>query len=107
MQVAHAGKRLQKDVMIGQIVRDQHNTRHAGGRVGMHLKGRIPEVLRVAMLAGEESDFWRFRITRERERERNLDRRAVGPLAFAFEIIGFEIADFSCAEFVCVGAPSP
>ena len=64
----------------------------------MHLEGRVPEMLRVAVLAGEEPDVRRLGIGRKGERERDLDGRAVGALALALEIVGVEVADAGGAE---------
>ena len=52
------------------------------------------------MLAGEEADVGRFRIAGERQRERNLDRRAVGALALAREFEQLEVADAGRAKLL-------
>ena len=69
----------------------------------MNLKFRIPEIFRKSVLAREESDVRRGGIAGERERERDLDRRAVGAPALALEVEHVEIADPGFAERLRVG----
>ena len=79
MQVAHAGKGFQEDVMVGRIVGDHHHARARRLRaVGVGLERRIPEILRKMMLAHREAQIRRRRIRSESQRERQLDRRSVG-----------------------------
>ena len=78
MQVAHAGEGFQEDVMVGRIFGDHRHAGHGLRAVGMGLKRRIPEILREMMLAHRKAHIRRCRIAGESQRERKLDRRAVG-----------------------------
>ena len=69
----------------------------------MLLERRIPEVLRIVLLAGEEPGVRRGFVLRERERERDLHGRAVRPLALAREVEHIEIADAGRTERVGIG----
>src|SRR5262245_6089888 len=68
----------------------------------MHLKGWVPEILRMAMLAGEETNLRDLRACRVSQREGDLDRRAVRSFDFASEFIQFEMADTCLAKLVAV-----
>jgi hypothetical protein len=52
------------------------------------------------MPAGEEPGVGCFLVAGKRQRERKLDRRAVGPFAFSRELEQLEIADPGRAEFI-------
>src|ERR1700722_13413436 len=72
MQVADAGEGFQKDMMIGRIVGNHHNGRDSDRAVGVALKVRIPEVLRIMLLANGKAEIGRRRIAGKSERERDL-----------------------------------
>src|ERR1044072_3834678 len=93
--------------MIGRVLGDEHNARDAGDTVRMLLGGRIPEVLRIVLLAGEKARVRRLPILRERERERDLHNRTIRPLAFTLEVEHVEIADASRAERLRVSSALP
>src|SRR4030088_2604737 len=57
----------------------------AARRVGMRLERRVPEILRIMLLAYRKAGAGRRRIARESEREADRHRRAVGPLSLALE----------------------
>src|SRR5688500_17305133 len=64
----------------------------------MDLKRGIPEILGKAVLAGEEADTRDLWIGREGERERHLDRRAVGALGLALNIEHLVVTNPGVAE---------
>ena len=58
---------------------DQHRPGDSAHRVGMLLERWVPEILRVVLPAGEETNLRRHGVARECERETDLDGAAVGP----------------------------
>src|SRR3954449_12642729 len=93
MQVAHARERGEENVMVSWILRDQNNTRDATRGVGMLLKRRIPEILWKVLLADREASARRPGISGKSQREGDLYRRAVRPLALALELKDFRGGD--------------
>src|SRR5512141_3062908 len=73
----------------------------------MSLKCRVPKVLRVLMVRGEEAGMGRKRVGRESEREGELDRTAIRPPALALEFVERKIADAARAKFVGVCRAAP
>ena len=62
IQVGDAGKRLQKDMMIGRIVGDHDRAGDGFGAVGVGLEGRVPEIFREMMLAHCKVQIRRCRV---------------------------------------------
>src|ERR1019366_6755615 len=87
MQVAHAGKRFQEDVMVGRIVGDHDRAGYGSGAVGMGLKRRVPEVFRKMMLTHRKAHIRRGQIMSKSQRERELDRGSGGFCPLAGEIV--------------------
>ena len=52
-------KAERKIVMVARVFGDQHDARDAVRAVGMALECRVPEILRMVLLAGEEADVGR------------------------------------------------
>src|SRR5262249_38051132 len=74
--------------MVRGVFGNQHHAADAARRVGMLLKGGIPEIFGKVLLTHSKADGWRFGIARERKRETNLGWGAVRPLALALEMHG-------------------
>src|SRR6516162_4942696 len=74
--------------MVRRVFGHQHHARDAARRVGMLLKGGIPEIFGKVLLTNGKADGWRFGVARERKRETNLGGGAVRPLALALETHG-------------------
>ena len=71
--------------MLFRLFGDDHDTRHRRDAVGMLLKGRVPEILRIVLLACRKMNIARAAILGESERETDLHRRSVRPFCFALE----------------------
>src|SRR5712692_6882933 len=82
-------------MVVGRVFRDQHDTGNAVCRVGVLLEGGVPEIFRKMLLASGKADRGRPGVPCEGERKRDLDRRAVGPLALALEMHGVGDTDLS------------
>ena len=84
-----------KKTCVGcRLLCDQHNAGDGLRCVGMGLKCRIPEILRMVLEAREKPNIGRARIRRECKRKRYLDRAAVGAFAFALELVA--VQNFQC-----------
>src|SRR4051812_36444979 len=81
-----------------RVPSDHCNSCDIGHAVRMRLERWIPEILRIMLLAGEEACIRSFGINRERQRERDLDNRSIGPLGLPLKIKHFRIADASCPK---------
>ena len=79
MEMARARSRMFWPVDAAPVVSDAART------VRVVLKRRVPEILRVVLLAHGKPDFGRQRIARESKRKCDLHRRSVRTLAFALE----------------------
>src|ERR1700733_912091 len=73
--------------------RDHCDAGDACDAVEVLLECRIPEVLRIMLLAGEETGIARLLIGRERQRKGYFHCRPVGPLRFTFEIEDLEVSN--------------
>src|SRR5262245_37669023 len=93
VQVAHAGECGQKDVMVARVVRDQNYPLDGACRIGMLLERRIPKILGKVLLTNGKAAGGSASVARKREREADLDGRAVRPFAFALEAHGIRDAD--------------
>ncbi len=98
MQVGHAGKGFQEDVMVGRIVGDHRRAGDGLDAIGVDLERRVPEIFREMMLACREAQIWRGRIQSEGQRKRELHRRSVRHCPFAGEVEYHEAADASGLE---------
>src|SRR5262249_31262260 len=79
--------------MVRRVFGNQHHAPNGARRVGMLLKGTIPEIFGKVLLTDGKADGWRFGVARERKRETNLGGGAVRPLALALETYGIRDPD--------------
>src|SRR5262245_65641174 len=79
--------------MVARVVRDENHALDRACRIGMLLECRIPKILGKVLLTNGKADGGSASIARKREREADLDGRAVRPLAFALETHGVRDAD--------------
>src|SRR5437870_3359678 len=79
--------------MVRRVFSNQHHAPDGACRVGMLLKGGIPEIFGKVLLTGGKADGWRFGVARERKRETNFGWGAVRPLALALEMHGIRDPD--------------
>src|ERR1700681_3314402 len=93
MQIVHAGKRLQEDMMIARIIGDHRHAMHGFCAISVDLKCRVPKIFREMMLARRKAWTKRARIMRKNQRERELYRRSIGPCSFAGEVEHVMAAD--------------
>ena len=98
-----SGEGFEEGAVPLRLAGDDDDAGNAGGAVGVFLEGRIPEILRIVLLAGGEMDVGRRLVLGEGEREAELDRRAVRPLALALEAHGLGRSNAGGAEIGCVG----
>lgn len=75
------------------------HTCNATGTVGVLLKSRILEILRIMLLASSEMNPGSCLVFGKCQRESNLDRRPIRAFSFAFEPHGRRGEDARCAEF--------
>src|SRR5947209_9851194 len=80
------------------IMRNHGHPQDSRGSIRMSLKRRVPEILRIVLLAGEVSRIGRAGICRKGERERNLHGRAIRSLRLALEIELIEMADATVSK---------
>src|SRR6266567_4558447 len=90
-------------MMVGRVLGDQHDARDGRHAVWMRLERRIPEVLRIVVLGGEIAGVGRLAVSREHQRERDVDGRAVRALGLTGKIEHLEIADAGSAIRIRVG----
>src|SRR6185369_13374222 len=95
--------RFQEDVMVGRVLSYAHHAGDARDAILVLLKRRIPEILRIMLLAGEEAGVRRLWVGREGEREPDLHSRAVGAPCLALEVEHVEVADPGGAERLGIG----
>ena len=79
------GKDLEKSSVLLRLLGDDDNTGHCSNAVGMLLKGRVPEILRVVLLACRKVNVMCAAVFGESQRESDFHRRSVRPFCFAFE----------------------
>src|SRR5262245_51931150 len=84
--------------MLARVIGDQHRSLDGACRIGMLLKGRVPEIFRKMLLTRGKTDSRRFGIAREGKREADFHVRAVRPFALALEAHGIGHADTSRAK---------
>src|SRR5262249_45807163 len=91
--------------MVRRVFGDQHHVCDGACRVGMLLKGRIPEIFGKVLLTDGKADGGRFGVARERKGETDFGRRAVRPFARAPEMHGIGDPDRGRAKAcrVCCG----
>ena len=94
---------FEEGAVLLRLVGDNDGAGNAGGAVGVFLEGRVPEVLRIMLLADGEVDVGRQLVLGKGEREGDLDGRAVRPLALALEAHGFGSGNAGGAEGGFVG----
>lgn len=82
---ALADEGREKNVMIARVLSDQHDARDRRCAIGVLLERRIPEILRMMLLADGEGCIGRAWLLCEGNRERDLDRGTVRSPALAFE----------------------
>ena len=103
-----AGKALHEVEMPLGLAGDDDNAGNARHAVGVLLKRRVPEILRIMLLAGEKADIGRRGIAREGERESDLHWRAVRPPCLAFEVKQLALGDAAVrANSATSAAPRP
>ena len=90
--------------MVRRILGNQDDGGNPLRRVRVHLKGRVPEVFEMVLLAGEEGGVRSLLVARKRQRERDLGHGAIRTASFAFEIEHREVTDPRCAKGISVGA---
>ena len=84
--------------MIGGIFGNQSYARNTRNTIRMGLERRIPEILRIVLLAREVADLGRHRIGRKRKRESHLGGRTVDAFCLALEVESIETADTGFLE---------
>src|SRR5690349_14983403 len=87
-----------------RMFRDHDDAGDPHYTVGMMLKRRVPKVLRIVLLTGEEAGIGRLIINREGKRKSNRDRRSVRALCLTLKIKHVEIAEPGRSK--CLGVTS-
>ena len=88
-------KEFEKSLVLLRLLGDNDYAGDAGNTVRMLLKRRIPEILRVELLACREMNIARGAVLCESEREPDLHRRSVRPFCLALEAQRVQLADAS------------
>src|ERR1700682_4615519 len=104
MQVAYAAEGGQEDMVVARVLGDQHDAGDSARRVRVLLEGRVPEIFRKMLLAGRKADLRRCGVARKREREADLDGRAVGTRAGALEMHRVGDADLGGTKLGGIGS---
>src|SRR5215469_635658 len=89
-------------MMVGWILGDQHHPCDGRDPVGVYLQGGVPKILRVMLLADEETGIPRLGIDRKRQREADRHPFSVRLPASALEPQQLETAKARGAEVVSV-----
>ena len=97
-----AGETFQEFHVMERGSRDSNNAGNTGNGIGMFLEGRIPEILRIMLLAGGEVDVRRKAVFGKSERETEFHRRAVRFFAHALEFHHSGRIDLRGAERGCI-----
>ena len=86
LQFALAGEGGEENVMVARVLGDQHGAGDGARRIGVLLKGRVPEILRIVLLAGGKADVGAPASRAKASENPTLTLRAVRPAALALEM---------------------
>jgi EVE domain len=91
--------------MVGRILRHHQHGRKSGDAIGMALDLRVPEILRLMVLANEKATFRRVMVSRKRQGKGNARLFPVGAHTHALEEKWLEIANLQRPEpsGICLG----
>src|SRR4029077_14541547 len=97
-------KDLEKLLVLLRLIGHHDDTHNARDAVGVFLKGRVPKILRIVLLARREMDIAGSLVLGKGKREPDLHCRAIRPLCFALETKVFRGSNTGRGECRRVGA---